>query len=153
MLLIAFDPGKTGGYAAMDTSLDSPLIEWGIMPLVGKEFDERTLRLLMMDSHKVFIEKVTCGACKGRASAFSFGGGWYLLRGIAVGLQLPYELVTPKQWQVLTPGRKKGKEAKDQSRAMAMQLFPECSGEVKLKKSDGIAEAILIAEYARRNLV
>jgi len=153
MLLIAFDPGKTGGYAIMDTSLANPLIEWGIMPLVGKEFDERALYLLMDECDKVFIEKVTCGACKGRASAFSFGGGFYLLRGIAVGLGLPYELVTPRSWQVLTPGRKQGKEAKDQSRAMAMQLFPECAGECKLKKNDGIAEAILIAEYARRNLV
>lgn len=153
MLLIAFDPGKTGGYATMDTSLATPLIEWGAMPLVGKDFDGRTIRTLMEDCDKVFIEKVTSFACMGQFSAFQFGTGWGILQGIAVGLGLSYELVTPKQWQVMTTGRQKGAEGKNQSRAMAMQLFPECAKECKLKSNDGIAEAILIAEYARRNLV
>lgn len=44
------------------------------------------------------------------------------------------------------------KLAKDHARELAGKLYPELSESFKLKKDDGKAEAILIAEYARRNL-
>jgi len=44
------------------------------------------------------------------------------------------------------------KLAKDHARELATLLYPELGESFKLKKDDGKAEAILIAEYIRRNL-
>jgi len=43
------------------------------------------------------------------------------------------------------------KLAKDQARELATLLYPNLADSFKLKKDDGKAEAILIAEYIRRN--
>ena len=43
------------------------------------------------------------------------------------------------------------KLAKDQARELATLLYPNLAESFKLKKDDGKAEAILIAEYIRRN--
>jgi len=164
----SFDPGKNGGFAVFD---EGTLIEWGSMPTIGTEYDEAAIVGIMRNVDFIAIERVTCGACKGRMSAFSFGLGWGLLRGIAVALGKPYELVTPKQWQSLTPSRKKGVAGKMQSVATASRLFPQCRDDIsrmtkprkKVKKGkkvkdpepvfDGIAEAILIGEWVRRNVL
>jgi hypothetical protein len=42
------------------------------------------------------------------------------------------------------------KLAKDHARELAAILYPELSESFKLKKDDGKAEALLIAEYIRR---
>jgi crossover junction endodeoxyribonuclease RuvC len=39
---------------------------------------------------------------------------------------------------------------KDASRAMAMRLWPGLREQLELKKHDGRAEALLLAEYLRR---
>jgi crossover junction endodeoxyribonuclease RuvC len=39
---------------------------------------------------------------------------------------------------------------KDASRIIAVQLFPQMAMELKLKKYNGRAEALLLAEYLRR---
>jgi len=44
------------------------------------------------------------------------------------------------------------KVAKDNARDLAAKLYPNLSDEFKLKKDDGKAEAILIAEFQRRQL-
>jgi hypothetical protein len=42
------------------------------------------------------------------------------------------------------------RDNKDSSRLAAMRLFPAMSEQLARKKDDGRAEAILLAEYARR---
>jgi hypothetical protein len=42
------------------------------------------------------------------------------------------------------------KTEKDESRLKALQLFPQCADNLKLKKHHGRAEALLMAEYLRR---
>jgi crossover junction endodeoxyribonuclease RuvC len=47
-------------------------------------------------------------------------------------------------------GRQRKALAKDASRILASELYPDIAGLLKLKKHDGRAEALLIAHYAKR---
>ncbi len=83
-----------------------------------------------------------------RASAFTFGKGFGIWLGILAALWIPCEQVTPQRWQKeMMDGMQKGKDA---SRAQAMALFPAIAEELKRKADDGRADALLIAEWRRR---
>lgn len=83
-----------------------------------------------------------------RASIGKQFRGIGIWEGIAAGSGHPYELVRPQRWK-REIGLPKG-AAKDQSRALAAQLFPDVADQLTRKRDDGRAEAILIAEWARR---
>ena len=96
----------------------------------------------------VVMENVHSMPKQGVSSSFNFGRGFGTWEGIIAALGLPYELVTPQLWKkVMMEGM--GKE-KDASRIRAMQLFPELSELLKLKKHHGRADALLIASFGGR---
>lgn len=79
---------------------------------------------------------------QGVTSMFTFGMGYGALRMAVLASGIPFEGVTPQAWMkglgCLTGGDK------TVTRARAQTLFPE------LKVTDQIADALLIAEFARR---
>ena len=96
----------------------------------------------------VAIEKVHSMPRQGVASAFTFGKGYGIWLGVLGTLGIPYEEVTPQRWQgAMLDGMKRGKDA---NRLKAMQLFPSESDQLKLKKPDGRADALLLATYIKR---
>lgn len=98
----------------------------------------------------VILEKIHSMPGQGVRSMFSMGEGFGMWKGIIAGLNLSMELITPQKWKkAMMDGM--GKE-KDASRQRAIQLFPQCSENLKLKKHHGRADALLIAEWGRRNL-
>lgn len=85
---------------------------------------------------------------QGVVSTFSTGKGFGLWLGICAGLGLSVEVVTPQTWKgALMAGQPKEKDA---SRAVAMGLFPQARKDLALKKHHDRADALLIAEWRRR---
>lgn len=94
------------------------------------------------------IEAVHAMPGQGVTSMFSMGYGFGLWVGILTSLRIPFQFVTPQAWKkAMLYGTGKDKEA---SRLKAIQLFPQVADQLALKKDEGKAEALLIAEYGRR---
>lgn len=164
MIFIGIDPGLTGAISSINVSkkgsvvrvADTPIltvqkgnknkrefIPSGMVELVN-EFTEYRSEFV-----QVFIEQVGAMPKQGVSSVFSFGRGYGIWIGIIAALGLPVTFVTPQRWKKVMMD---GIADKDAARLRTMQLFPQMSEALKLKKHDGRAEAILIAEYGRRSL-
>jgi crossover junction endodeoxyribonuclease RuvC len=88
---------------------------------------------------------------QGVTSMFSFGQSYGFILGVLTAFGIGYQLVPPGTWK-----REHGllHTQKQDSVAVAKRLFPGVSllpTERCRKESDGMAEALLIAEYARRH--
>lgn len=96
---------------------------------------------------QVFIEKCQSMPGQGAAGTANYMCGYGILRGICVGLDMPYTLVHPATWKKkIMRDMDKGKEA---SILRAKQLFPKAD----IGKKDGRAEALLIAYYGKTELL
>ena len=134
-LILGLDPGKSGAIAVWAS------FELITFRLTETEADARDF-LRQYDDGYAFIERVHSMPKQGVASSFKFGQSYGFLRGLLVGLQIPFEEVTPQKWQkemgCLSHGDKRV------TRARAQQLFPH------LKVVHATADALLICEYGRR---
>jgi hypothetical protein len=92
-----------------------------------------------------FLEKVHSMPKQGVSSSFKFGASYGFLKGLLVGMQIPFEEVSPQKWQKAMGCMTKGD--KNVSKQAAQRLFPE------EKVVHATADAMLIAEYCRRELV
>lgn len=142
MTYIGIDPGKSGALA---------IIEEGIAFAIP--FDERQYidTLLTVDPKQsvVCLEHVHSMTKQGVSSQFNFGMNFGWIQGVLATLGIPYELVTPQKW------KKEFSVTADKNGAIACckRLFPGVSllrTEKCKKEHDGMAEALLMAEYARR---
>ena len=154
---IGIDPGIGGGVAVLDEnggvfSVDSmPIQKVGNKNKLALNFIKDELEHI--DSKIIVIERQQAYPKQGVTSCFTIGMGAGQLEGLCVGLGKAYTIIVPQDWQrVMFRGRPKGKP-KDHSKAVAQQLFPN----VSFKKTDrctnihdGMTDAVLIAEYARR---
>jgi crossover junction endodeoxyribonuclease RuvC len=94
------------------------------------------------------IEQVHAMPGEGAVGAFSFGTGYGIWLGLLAALQVPHQFVTPQAWKKLMLAG--GAKEKDAARLKAMQLYPCVADRLTLKKHHGRADALLIAEWARR---
>jgi len=111
----------------------------------------RVIDKYKLQSIKVCLEQVNAMPGEGAVGAFTFGRGVGLWEGIAAGLGLPIESVTSQVWKkaiLKKPGKDKGA-----SILKAQQLFPAAAEKLTRKRDDGRADALLIAEYFRRQAV
>jgi hypothetical protein len=86
---------------------------------------------------------------QGMASLGSFMKQYGEIIGLLVGLGVPHEVVAPQTWKK-DVFRGVGGSDKDAARQKAMQVFPVLAERLKLKKSHGLAEAVLLAHYGMR---
>lgn len=97
---------------------------------------------------KAFVERVGARPGQGVVSMFHFGKSAGFIEGVLTAKDIAYDLVTPQKWKRhFSLGSDKG-----QSIEIAQKLFPNVSlmATPKSKKpSDGMAEALLIAQYGR----
>lgn len=103
-------------------------------------------------------QKKSVGRSQGAGSAGTTMEQYGLLRGICVGLEIPYITPDPQKWQRKYPKIKippeidalKLEEPKKRSVALAQDIFPEVSL-LKTKRSkkpcDAFSDALLIANY------
>ena len=144
MIYIGVDPGKKGSFGAIE--------EVGIYV---KPWDNVFFIEYCRDIYRAgekamaCVEKVGAMPGQGVTSMFSFGKSAGFIEGVLQAYNIPYQLVPPQTWKrEFSLGH-----SKEDSITVCKRLFPS----VKLlptdrckKESDGMAEALLMAEYARR---
>ena len=138
-VFIGIDPGQSGGIAFIDGSFASA----SKMPESEKDTADMLEEFLAFEAPLVcFIENVHTMPKQGISSAGKFMRHYGFLRGLLIGLKIPFEEITPQVWQKEMNCRTGGD--KNVSKAKAQQLWPN------LKITHALADALLIAECARR---
>lgn len=144
MIYIGIDPGKNGAMAIIDGDAIR------LVPFSDGEYI-RQLFILHHNREEAFcaLERVGAMPGQGVTSMFNFGRNYGFIQGLLSAHCIPYELVTPQKWK-----KALGVTGdKNSSIAVCKRLFPGVSlkrTERCAKEHDGMAEALLLAEYARR---
>jgi len=164
MSFVGIDVGAKGGMALL--SVDGAVLHLRPMPsMCGKfnvalmleslrEIDEHA-RLHSKDGVRLAVmEHVGAFPGQGVSSMFSFGYNAGAIEGCVSALRWPYQLVRPQLWQkMMHVGIHSAVDPKVKSLMAAKRLFPKESFLATTRSSkphDGIVDAILMAEYARR---
>ena len=149
---IGIDPGQTGGLALVQDAGD--LKDVCPMPAIDSEVSGFLLGQIIetwqnstKDRLIAVIEKVSSMPGQGVASTFKFGKNYGIAIGAVHAMGLPIHFVTPQQWKKTFSLINKDKDA---SRQKATELWPSQSTHWPRKKDNGMSDAALIAEHARR---
>lgn len=144
MIYIGIDPGKKGAWAVI-RSEGVFVFPWDEMSFIA-EMD--TLK------HSVdgcVLEHVGAMPGQGVTSMFHFGENFGFIQGVLRAYGIPYELVRPQRWK-----KEFGITSdKNTSIAVAQRLFPAVDfrrTDRCRKPDDGMAEAALMALYAKRKM-
>ena len=160
-VLIGIDGGLSGGIAFLTSNGDCPIARPLPTLLVGKSrrvYDEQTIRKELercLPGARAFIEFAQAMPKQGVSSTFKIGECYGLIRGMLAALGIPYEVVRPRAWQGEMLAGVDKSHTKKASILVAKRLFPDVSLKPTdrcKKDSDGMADALLIAEYGRRRL-
>lgn len=141
---IGIDPGVSGGIAVLGRNgyaqaYKMPPTNMDLWELIQEikaaaDFEQYPV--------KAVLESVSSSPQMGVKSAFTFGNGFGHLEMALTAAGIPFERVRPQVWQkalgCLTGGNK------NVSKRRAQELFPA------LKITHATADALLIAEYGRR---
>lgn len=159
-LFIGVDPGVSGGIAIVSErgtvilAMRMPETEKDILEGFDAAFIEGLLAGEKLRTCRAVIEKVHAGAFaggrrQGASSAFTFGRNYGALLMALTAARIPFDLVPPRAWQqaigVVYPADVSQTEKKNITKRRAQQLFPDA------KVTHAIADALLLAEYARRS--
>lgn len=152
-LIIAADPGISGGIAVIH---NSKLVgAWKTPTLAGKFDKKGTAELIIemaglaedKDDTLLFVERAAYRHGDGGKGAFTSGNNFAVFEIAALLHDIRYIEVTATVWKKsmrLT-------DNKEDSIKLCQQLFPQFPIPKGTKYyHDGVAEAILLAEYARR---
>ena len=150
MTFVGIDPGVSGAMAVLWNGKEPDIVPFDVVDYADM-FDEM---LLCSESSgrdiRCVVERVHAMPKQGVSSSFSFGKNFGTILGMLAAYKIPYELVLPQKWK-----REFGVTAdKNTSLSVARRLFPSASmrrTERCRKDDDGMAEALLMAEYCRRH--
>ena len=163
-VFVGIDPGLTGGLAALTE--EGEIVDVIPMPRLGGStgplaFNDIKLWFAgIKNGHTVYaaIERVSVRPREGVRSVLTIGTNWGFLKGMLVAIGAKHEEPTPQQWKkALGLPKRTGaerKKGKQDAAVLATQLFPGINLTPGRKRvpHDGMADAVLIAEYARRKL-
>ena len=151
MIYVGVDPGAKGGYAVISKSETGQAVfayPW------DDTFFVMEMNALLRTGNGIMaaVEKVGARPGQGTVSMFNFGKSAGYIEGVLSALGIPYQLVPPAKWKKEFSLIGKDKKASIET---CRKLFPE----LDLKRtercrtdSDGKAESVLLAEYARRKM-
>ena len=164
-IYVGIDIGKKGSIAVIS--------EQGLdvvpMPMIKTEIDYHSIpKLLNYQDSQVHITFEHLGVIFGssKQTAFSMGTQSGAIEMMCICKKIPYTKVRAKEWQKqmfqgideITKPSKTGKKQVRDTKAMALmaikRLFPDLKltfGTRATVPHDGLIDAVLIAEYARRN--
>lgn len=148
---IGIDPGKSGAIALIGPGgieiLDCPVFKAGGKAHTSPAAMAAVLSQLEAAQCFAALERVASRPGQGVVSVFSFGENFGAWQGILAALKIPHELPRPQEWQkALMAGTAKDKDA---AIAAAARLFPE--QQFRIGKNHNRADALLLAEFARRS--
>lgn len=161
-MVIGVDVGLQGGFAVLEESKPAVI---GVMPILNGKLDLNVFYTVLY-SHRyrdfrphAVLENVHAIYGSSAAGTFSFGWGKGAIEGMLVSLGIPYTLVQPKKWQkdlgIIHKSKTTPKLKKEANVAMCKKIFPTVSllaTERSKVPHLGIVDALLIAEWGRRNL-
>lgn len=138
-LYLGVDPGKSGAFALVDVNgKHYDTIKLSETPIDVVSWLEKVCGLVDF----AVIENVHAMPKQGVSSTFTFGKSFGFCIGLLCSMRIPHEFHTPVKWQTAMSCRTKGD--KNVSKRRAQQLWPT------IKITHAIADALLIADYARR---
>ena len=144
MIYIGIDPGKNGGIAVInpDKVWTHVYTEEDLLLILGYYAEDKQAIC--------YLEHVHAMPKQGVSSTFNFGMNFGFIQGVLRAYNIPYELVTPQKW------KKEFSCTSDKNTSISVckRLFPGVNlrrTEKCTKDHDGMAEALLIAEYGRRH--
>lgn len=142
---IGIDPGKSGALAVLQDNRFVQVIPFSAAAYVA------VLRAYQKQDVVCCVEKVGARPGQGVTSMFNFGHNAGFIEGVLQSFSIPYQLVPPQTW------KKEFSLSSDkaQSIEVCLKLFPDAdllTSPRSRKPNDGMAEAVLLAEYARRKL-
>lgn len=146
-IFIGIDPGQSGALAVIDRKGKAYAIPYNEQDYL----DEISQIAAEGCEVRAIVEHVASMPKQGIASTFKFGANFGWIQGVLAANRIPYELVRPQKWKRVFSCT----SDKNTSIAVAQRLFPTTSllATPRCKKPhDGIAEALLMAEYGRRTL-
>lgn len=163
MIYVGVDVGKSGGYAVVSSEqtkvtksgkLAFTQVKAETYPWDNEGFCKFISDLIYYDGAeniRACVERVNAMPGQGVTSMFNFGKSAGFIEGVLQGNKISYQLVPPQTW------KKEFSLSSDKSLSIecCKQLFPGVSliaTDRSRKPSDGMAEALLMAEYARRKL-
>jgi hypothetical protein len=175
MIAIGVDPGQHGAIAAITPTgaqawpmpvLPTPAGERRFAgydrPAVAQRFAPLAIRPPGTPPAFCVVESVRGLPAMGMqfATIYWLGAGPWYFAGLCDALRIQCRFVDPREWQnalLGLPPPKRGedrkarrKEIKARSIAVATRLFPGFTAQLGVKGSDGLADALLLAEYAHR---
>lgn len=138
--VLGIDPGISGGLAIL--SFDKKCYKTAAFKDLTPIDIVSTLK--HQEIKHVYLEAVNAMPKQGVVSMFKFGMNYGWWQGVLNAIGIPIDRVYPLKWQTALGCRTGGN--KNISKARAQELFPT------LKVTHAIADALLIAEYGRRQL-
>lgn len=145
MICIGIDPGAKGALAVIWPNDSVEVVTFGEAEYVDilKDVDSRNARCC--------LERVGAMPGQGVNSMFHFGENYGFIQGLLTAYSIPYELVTPNKW------KKEFQVTGDKNSSIDVckRLFPDVSlrrTDRCRKDDDNMAEALLLAEFAKRRL-
>lgn len=140
---IGIDPGKSGALALLTEDGHCTVVPFHESAYIT------ILSAASGPSSVCCLEKVGAMPGQGVVSMFNFGHNLGYIEGLLQAFDIPYQLVPPQTWKkefCVTSD-------KNTSIEVCRKLFPHVCllpTAKSRKPSDGMAEAMLLAEYARR---
>lgn len=154
-VICGIDPGQKGALAFLDTR-SGKIAELIRMPVEGRHFNEQEF-IAIIKSFKIdlcAVERAQSMPGQGVVSMFSYGVHFGIIRGVLMALEVPHILVPPQKWQsALHVGIPQNVKPKEKSKIAARRLFPKANFRPGRTTTDhdGLIDALLIAEFARRS--
>lgn len=164
--IIAIDIGKKGAIVIRKPGYNRDIFE--PMPMIKDVLDYSLLYHILENDKEgsiVIFEKLGVIFGTSKATAFSMGHQAGAVEMACVALGMPFHKIPAKTWQkemfagtnLVTKKSKSGKSSVTDTKATALivakQLFPQeklTFGDKATKPHDGLIDAILMAEYAKR---
>ena len=145
--IVGIDPGVTGGLAVIH---EGRLAGVEPMPVHNSRADGMAIDEMLgeWEPDCVYLEDTQPMPKNGSIASFSLGLNTGIVIGAVTANAFRLVRVKPQLWK-----KRMGLTGKDKnaSRGLARELFPEFADRFKLVKSDGLAEAALIARYGAFN--
>lgn len=137
---VGIDPGRSSG--AIAYVYDHSAWAWPVSQMTDRDIWLVVRGLKDLEPHSGVLEKVHAFPQQGVSSTFKFGTSFGELKMALIAAGIRFTQITPAQWQKELSCRTGGD--KNITKTKAQELFPE------VKITHAVADAVLIAEYARR---
>ena len=142
-MIIGIDPGSvSAAYAVLDER--GEVLDADDVPVVDRMVDATEFSRIVAwwEPQEAIIELVSAMPKQGVTSAFRFGMGCGLLRGVLLAADIPLYQVSAAKWKKHFSLNSDA----EKSRALAIRYWPGCT-KLSRKKDHGRSEALLLARY------